>query len=102
MNTFTEFYMKQAKQLQKEHDEMVASNWKLRSIEEALRQIKSVGDIDITPAAEVLKAEYQREQARNKKISDHAYALKEFVRNMEIEAKEHDYIWSESTRIFGY
>lgn len=102
MKEFTAFYKKQSAKLRGEHDEWVKSNHKMRSIEQALSQIKSVGDIDIAPAEQVLRTEYKKEKARNDKLCTHMYDLKEFVRNMEVEAKEYGLDWTDSTDIFGY
>lgn len=102
MEKLAKFYVKKASQLREEHTAWVTSNKKMRSIEQALSQIKSVGDIDITPAEAVLRAEYAREKTKNEKLRTHMYDLKEFVHSIEMEAKEYGKNWSESIDIFGY
>lgn len=78
------------------------SNWKMRSIETALTQIKSVGDIDITPAEKLLRDEYEKEKAKNDKMCSHMYDLRDFVTSMEVEAREHGVDWNNCKDIFGY
>mgnify|MGYP003310791168 CR=1 FL=1 len=74
----------------------------MRSIELALRQIKTEGDIEITPAEKVLRTECEKEKAKNDKICTDMYALKGFVRSMEIEANRHGVLWNKVEEIFGY
>ena len=102
MKEFTAFYEKQSAKLREEHDAWVKSNGKMRSIETALTQIKSVGDIDITPAEKVLRDEYEKEKAKNDKMCSHMYDLREFVLNMEAEARERGLKWDDCMDIFGY
>jgi hypothetical protein len=102
MKELTTFYEKKVAQLEKEHTAWVTSNKKMRSIEQALSQIKSVGDIDITPAEVVLRTEYAREKTKNEKLCTHMYDLKEFVCSIETEAKEYGENWSKSIEIFRY
>lgn len=102
MKEFKAFYEKQSARLRKEHEAWVKSNWKMRSLEQALTQIKSVGDIDITPAEQVLRDEYEKEKTKNDKRCSHMYDLREFVLSMEAEAMEHGHSWSDSKDIFGY
>lgn len=102
MTVFTTFYEEKAQELERNHKEWVSSNKKMRSIELALRQIKTEGDTEITPAEEVLRKEYEKEKAKNDKICTDMYALKGFVRSMEIEANRHGVTWDRTTEIFGY
>ena len=102
MKEFTIFYEKKAEELKLKHEEWVKSNKKMRSIELALRQIKSEGDTEITPAEQVLKEEYEKEKRKNQDICTYMYNLKDFVRSMEIEANKYDIKWNKATEIFGY
>lgn len=102
MKEFKAFYEKQSARLREEHDAWVKSNWKMRSLEWALTQIKSDGDIDITPAEQVLRDEYEKEKTKNDKMCSHMYNLQEFVLNMEAEAREHGLDWNNCKDIFGY
>ena len=102
MKEFTAFYEKQSAKLREEHDAWVKSNGKMRSIEAALTQIKSVGDIDITPAEKVLMDEYEKEKAKNYEMCSHMCAMQEFVLSMEAEAREHGLKWGNCKDIFGY
>lgn len=102
MKEFTAFYEKQSARLREEHDAWVKSNGKMRSIEMALTQIKSVGDTDITPAKQVLRDEYEKEKTKNEEMCSHMCNLQEFVLNMEAEAREHGLSWNNCKDIFGY
>lgn len=102
MTEFAKFYEMKANELKEKHDAWVSSNHKMRSIELALRQIKSEGDISATPAEEVLKSEYNKEHSKNEKAGAEMYALKAFVRDMEREVRKYGFEWDRSTEIFGY
>lgn len=103
MKELKAFYEKQVEKLRMEHDAWVKSNWKMRSIELALSQIKTEGDTDITAAEEVLRAEYEKERAKNEKSTAHMYNLREFVREIETEAMtEYGQTWEGVHEVFGY
>lgn len=102
MTEFTKFYEKKTAELKEKHDAWVESNRKLNSLHLALRQIKSEGDISITPVEEVLKREYDKELQKNDEQRTEMYALKKFVNDMEREAKNYGVEWSRSSDIFGY
>jgi hypothetical protein len=67
-----------------------ASNWKMRSMELALRQIHSEGDIDIEPAERVLRTAYEEETHNNKRLERKMYALEEVIRDYRSDAKNLD------------
>lgn len=102
MEVFESFYKEKVQELEKKHEDWVSSNKKMRSIELALRQIKTEGDTKIAPAVEVLKTEYGKEKAKNDTLATEMYALKGFVHSMEIEAHRHGATWDRTTEIFGY
>ena len=102
MKEFKEFYEKKAAELAVKHEQWVSSNWKLRSIELALVQIKTEGDTKIEPAKQVLEAEYEKEKLKNDEACTRMYALKDFVRSMEVEAEKYNVAWDKTTEIFGY
>jgi len=102
MTEFTKFYEKKTVELKEMHDAWVESNRKLNSLHLALRQIKSEGDTSIAPAEEVLKREYDKEYRKNEEQRVNMYALKNFVKDMEREARGYGVEWSCSFDIFGY
>ena len=102
MKEFKEFYEKKAAELAVKHEQWVSSNRKLRSIELALVQIKTEGDTKFEPAKQVLEAEYEKEKRKNDEACTRMYALKDFVRSMEVEAEKYNVAWDKTTEIFGY
>ena len=102
MKAFTEFYNIKVEELKKAHDEWVASNKKMRSIELARREIKSEGDTDISPADEVLADAYAKEKRRNDKLRDAMYSLKGFLNEMEQYGRENGNELCKVVEIFGY
>lgn len=51
------------------HENWVASNWKLRALEQAENQLHSVGDIDISPVLELVRSEYEKELKTNRSLN---------------------------------
>ena len=103
MKELTLFYAKQCAKLRELHGKYVASNGKMNALYEAINhQVKSVGDIDMSSVLELLKSEQAKERVRNKELTSSAYHLKDFVRSIEIEAREYGLDWHESVDIFGY
>lgn len=102
MKVFTKFYEEHIKVLKGAKEQWVESNSKINSISLAIRQIKSEGDTNITPAIEVLEKELKAEQTRNEKYCNDMYQLKKFLHSMEVEAGEHGVSWNKVFDIFGY
>lgn len=66
----------------------VKSNKKMRSIEIALDEIHSRGDIDIAPAEKVLRDSYKDEKYRNDKLTNEQVTTAQIIRRFVHDAKD--------------
>lgn len=88
--------------LKENHTAWVKSNKKMRSIESAREQIKTVGDISCNPAMEVLNEAYQKERSWNEEATKRLYERKALIREIETFANKYGRNYNGTHDIFGY
>lgn len=102
LDALDELYITLISRLKENHSAWVKSNFKMRSIESARTQIKTVGDISADPAMEILNEAYAKEKAFNDRETQRLYARKDLIREIERFADDHGKDWDGVYEIFGY